>query len=794
MIRNYIKIPLRNLTRSKGYAFINIAGLAVGISVALLIGMWVFDELSYNRHHDNYDRIAEVYQHQTVGDETITLGCGSMPLTAELKTTFKNDFRRVVMSWWINHHTLSVDDRRISQNGTFMEPEALEMFSFRMVKGTTNSLNDPASVILSESAAKALFGDEDPMEQSLRIDNMMDAKVTGVFRDFPHNARFNNLHFVSTWELWLASNDWLKAQENEWVNTGITFVELQPGRTFEDLSDKIKDTRRDKISKEQTERENPQLFLHPMSRWHLYSGWRNGEAENGQIQYVWLFTTIGVFVLLLACINFMNLSTAQSEKRAKEVGIRKSAGSVRGQLIYQFLTESFVVVVFAFLFSLVIVSVALPWFNDLAGKETQLLWSNPWFWLVSAAFILITSLLAGSYPALYLSSFQPVQVLKGTFKAGRLASVPRKVLVVIQFTVSITLIIGTIIVWQQVQFAKNRPVGYTREGLIMIRKSSPDFWGKFQVLKNELKASGAVLEVAESSSPATEVWFSNSGFNWRGKDPNLREDFATMAVTHEYGRTMGWKFIQGRDYSREFSTDSSAVILNESAVRFMGLTDPIDEEITWDGKKFKVIGVIQDMIMTSPYDPVKQTIFWLSYEGNVWINIRMNPAMSAGESLAEIEKVFRKVLPAVPFDYKFTAQEYALKFAGVERVGKLATVFATLAVFISCLGLFGLASFVAEQRRKEIGIRKILGASVANLWKMLSLEFVLLVSVSCLIGVPVAWYMLGRWLQKYQYHTELSPWIFVITCLGALTITLLTVSFQTLKASVVNPVESLKAE
>jgi putative ABC transport system permease protein len=754
----------------------------------------LYDEVSFNRCHDNYDNIAQVYQHRTFNGAINTISETPVPLGAELRTNFSNDFKRIVRSWWPGSHVLSHEHIKFTKHGTFMDPEALDMFSFTMLKGNRSALNKPASVVLSQSTATALFGDEDSLNRIVRIDNAVDAIVTGVFKEFPENSRFHTLQFVSTWDSWVSSNEWLKEDEQNWNSGIMIFTERNGETSFESLSARIGNLKAQHVDQSQVSRENPVLFLHPMSRWHLYSEWRNGKESGGRIQYVWLFGIIGAFVLFLACINFMNLSTAQSERRAREVGIRKSIGSARSQLILQFLVESFLITAFAFTVSVVIAAAVMPWFNILADKNMQAPWSIPYFWPACVAFVLITSLLAGSYPALYLSSFRPLRALKGSFSSDRLGALPRKSLVVTQFTVSVMLVLGTIVVWQQIQFARDRPVGYTREGLIMVRKISPEFWGKSFVLRNELKASGAVMEVAESSSPVTESWFHDTGFTWRGKDPDLRDDFALVSVTHEYGRTMGWEFIQGRDYSRDFSTDSSAIVLNEAAVHYMGLSDPINEEITWNGRQFKVIGVIKDMIIDSPYAPAKQTIFWLHREGHVWINMRINPEMGTSEALGRIEQVFQKLIPSVPFDFKFADDEFARKFAAEVRMGSLSNLFSFLAILISCLGLLGMASFVAEQRKKEVGVRKILGASGIQLWRMLSAEFVLLAGISCAIGLPLGNFFLNQWLSGYEYRTELSWWVYGVTLGGAIAITLLTVSFHTIRVVTSNPVKSLKSE
>jgi putative ABC transport system permease protein len=504
---------------------------------------------------------------------------------------------------------------------------------------------------------------------------------------------------------------------------------------------------------------------------------------------------------LLACINFMNLSTARSEKRGKEVGIRKAIGSMRKQLVYQFFSESFLVVILSFVLACLLVLVFLPWFNNLSAKEMKMPWNDYYFWLVSFGFIFITGLLAGSYPALYLSSFKPVKVLKGTFRVGRLAAIPRKALVVMQFTVSIALIISTIVIYRQVKFAKDRPVGYDREGLIMIEMKGGDYFGKYDLFRTELLNTGAVAEMSGSMGKVTEVASGNNGFDWKGKDPNKEESFGTLAVTHEHGKTVGWQFMAGRDFSKVYSSDSSGVVINEAAAKYMGLANPIGETITWkwhdnEPKPYTILGMIRDMVMESPYESVEPTLFFVkALNGGVnWINIRINPKIAISQALPKIEAVFKKLVPTAPFDYKFTDQDYAMKFAAEERISRLAGFFAVLAIFISCLGLFGLASFVAEQRTKEIGVRKVLGASVFNVWRLLSKEFVVLIIVSLFIASPVAYYFMNNWLQDYQYRADLSWWIFAVAGIGALIITLLTVSFQAIKAAIVNPVKSLRTE
>ncbi len=631
------------------------------------------------------------------------------------------------------------------------------------------------------------------LNKLIKIDQMPPMKVAGVYKDFPLNSNLAGLNFISSWDFFYMNSD-MKKTEDPWrPNFTTLYVQVNDNADFKAVSARIKDAKLKKVNA-QLQKKKPALFLMPMSKWHLYSEFKNGVNTGGAIKYVWMFGIIGVFVLLLACINFMNLSTARSEKRAKEVGIRKTIGSLRRQLILQFFSESLLTVSFAFVLSLLLAWLALPFFNQVSDKQMSILWTSPAFWIIGIAFIFITALVAGSYPAFYLSSFTPLKVLKGTFKAGRFAAIPRKVLVVLQFTVSVSLIIGTIIVYQQIQFAKNRPVGYTRANLITIPTSNASIHDHFNAVKDELMQTGAIVSFAESESPTTGIWNSTSGFSWPGKDPNLSTDFGVVSASVDYGKTIGWQIKEGRGFSRDFPTDTAAVILNEAAVHYMNLKNPLGQTMTWWDQPLKVIGVIKNMVIESPYDEARPIIYTLSNEpGNIAI-LKLNPSVSAKDALSKIEPVFRKYNTDQPFEFGFVDDDYATKFGDEERIGKLAGIFSLLAIIISCLGLFGLTSFVAEQRKKEIGVRKVLGASVFNVWNLLSKDFVKLIVLSFLIAFPLSYYFMFNWLQNYTYRTPVSWWIFIAAGVGSLLITILVVSMQAVKAAVANPVNSLRTE
>ena len=803
MLKSYFLVAWRSFRKNKVSSFINIFGLSVGMAVAIFNGLWVLDEYSFNKYHQHYDRIGQVMTRYTHDGESSINNNMSFALALELKNHYADNFEHYVISSGTKEGILSTSEKQISGTGEYMDPDAPEMLSLKMIHGTRSGLKDTYSILISASLARSIFGETDPVNQMMKINNRSDVKVTGVYEDLPPNTEFRKDQFIAPFNLWLSSNDWIqKEAAQDWTNHFLrVYAQIKTTGSFAKVSASIENAeRRNARFFKNASFQEEKDFLYPMSQWHLYAPFR-GKISSEPIHMVRLVGLTGIAVLLLACINFMNLSTARSEKRAREVGIRKTIGSGRLQLINQFFSESLLVVLFAYVFALCLTILFLPAFNQLAAKQIAIPWSNPVFWLASLIFIILTGLLAGSYPALYLSSFTPVKVLKGSFRVGRLASLPREVMVVAQFSISIILVICTLLVYRQIQFARSRPVGYDRERIITMKMKSDDFYGKYDLLRAELKKTGAVTEMSESMGRVTELGSNNGGFEWKGMDPKMPQNFGTITVTPSFGKTINWKVISGRDFSDNSIADSSGVILSESAVKIMGLKNPVGENIRWtfwvnqESKNYTVLGVVKDMVMQSPYEPVLPTIFFIKSlnAGVDWINIKI-ANMPMAEALPKIETVFRKIIPSAPFEYKFVDDDYAAKFKAEQLVGRLATVFGVLAVFISCLGLFGLVSFVAEQRIREIGIRKVLGASVFSLWQLLSTRFLTLVSISFVIAAPLALMIMHSWIQKYSYRTNLSPWIFIMSALGALGITIITVSFQSIKAALTNPVTSLRSE
>jgi predicted permease len=797
MLKNYIRIALRNLSRNRFSSVINIGGLAIGMAVSILIGIWVYMHVSYNRSIPNHRRIAMVLQNQLLSGNTVTWRGQARQLAPALQKDYPQLFTHVLTVAGPTDRPIAYGETRIVKRGVYIDGGIIDMLSLNMVKGDTSSLSDPSSIILSASMAKSLFADTDPIGKVVKVNNTELLKVTGIYADLPENSNFVDYNFIIPFQ-YLAHTDSTVARlnwGNSWFNT---MVQLHDNADMAAASKAIKDVKYRYA--EGDRRFKPELFLLPMDDWHLRSEFKQGVAVGGFISYVRLFSTIGVFVLLLACINFMNLSTARSEKRAREVGIRKAIGSLRGQLIRQFFTESVLTACIAWIAALAIAQLLLPFFSEMADKKMVIPYQQKVFWIAGLVFTFVTGLIAGSYPALYLSSFRPIKVLKGVFKAGKMAVLPRRILVVVQFSVSVILIIGTIAVFHQIQYVRDRPVGYDREGLILVPMQNDYTRQHYDAVRTQLLQTGLVEEVAASQSSVINSFTTNMGYSWRGKDPALQEEFNVNTVTPEFGRATGWKIIEGRDFSSNLATDSNAFIINETAVKYMGFKHPIGEIITWgDNGRYTIIGVVRDMISQSPFEPVRQMIFNLSRKtdrnnrANL-VSIRIKPQAAMHDALAAIQIVFKTYDTEDPFTLSFADQEYAKKFADEQRVGRLAGFFTILAILISCLGLLGLSAFVAEQRTREISIRKVLGASVPHLWSLLSREFVWLVSLSLVIGSPVAYWIMKGWLNNYGYHAGMSWWIFATCALGAIALTLFTVSFQAVRAALANPVDSLRSE
>jgi predicted permease len=789
MLRNYFKIAWRNLLNNKAYSAINILGLALGMAVTLIIGLWVYKQYSWNSFLPDYKNIYEVKLNHTIEGSVRTVASANLPLADALRRDIP-EIKYVVVTDGDDQHGLMVGDTRLYQRGKSVGGDFLKLFQYPLLKGNAATVfNDPYSIVLTEATAKALFGNEDPINKTVRYDNAQDLKVTGILKDVPDNSSLQ-FSYLIPFSYREQTEDWIKQAHKEWgYNSFQVYVALRPHATYAQVEPKIKD-----IVKNNSNMKATEVMMQPAPDWQLFTRFENGKAIGGFVEYVHLFSIIGILVLIIACINFTNLSTARSEKRAREVGVRKAIGSQRSHLIYQFLTESLLISLIAFLISILIIQLALPAFNQLTKSSLQVPYANLSWWLMMAGFIVFTGLLAGSRPAFYLSSFKPVKVLKGKLQIGRQAAWPRKTLVVIQFSCSIALIISTIIVYQQLEYVKNRPTGYNSENLLMTDMSA-DLNRNYTALKNELLQTGFIESVAYSSSPVTSIYSHNIINEWPGKNAAAEIiPIGGIGVSDNYFKTLDIKLLSGRDFSTDIKNDSATLIVNEAAVKKMQLKNPIGQIITWNGgDRGRIIGVVKDVLMESPFTSVAPVVFTHDYEGRN-ILYRVSAGVNMHNALAKLPAIFNKYNPAYPYSYTFADNEYAVKFHMEVLVENLAGIFAALAILISCLGLFGLAAYMAEQRTKEVGIRKVLGASVSQLWLMLSKEFIVLVLISSLIASPVALYFLQDWLQKYQYRINIGLPVFIVAAVAATIITVVTISFQTIKAAIGNPVTALRNE
>jgi putative ABC transport system permease protein len=741
MFKSYLKIAWRNIWRNKAFSITNLSGLTIGMTCTMLILLWVQDELNWDKFHPDHQNIYQLMVNRDFNGEVNTDKSVPFPLAEELKRNFPQ------------------------------------------VKNATTD-NYGSDIILTASTARSLFGDADPLGKVVRIDNHSDYTVSAVVEDVPSNSsiQFNALLPFNP------SSDFVKQASSDWVNCfSQTFIKLQPGTDVTALNKQIS-----VLANSRGEKKNFVYFLHPMDKWRLYSDFKHGVNTGGMISYVKLFTVIAIIILLIACVNFMNLSTAKSEKRAKEVGIRKTLGSERKQLLLQFYSESMIFSFIAFLLSVGAVFLLLPLFNSMINKELHLDILDPLFLLLAFILIVVTGLVAGSYPALYLSSFNPVKVLKGTFLAGKNASIPRKVLVILQFSISVLLISSTILVYQQIQHVKGRDLGYNPNNLISI-PSSDNANKNAEVIRNELIQTGLVSAVTRTSSPVTDIWNYTPAPNWKGKPQNADLIMSAMRSDIDFGKTVGASMIQGRDFMNT-PGDTSVMLLNKEAVSIMQLKEPIGMEMQYGNRKYTVVGITDNIVMTSPYAPVKPMMVLLDRRGSAFFLVRLKDGVQPQQALSHIETIFKKYNPQYPFDFSFVDQQFNQKFVTEDLIGKLTNLFAGLAIFICCMGLSGLTAFTIEKRFKEIGIRKVLGASIRQLLFLISKEFLYLVLLAALISIPVTWWLLHNWLESYEYRVTISIWLFAWSCAGVLLLTMVIVWLNSLRAALANPVNSLRSE
>ena len=788
MFRNYFKIAIRNLTRNAVYSFINIGGLAIGLASSILILLWVADELSFDSFHENANDLSQVWVNAKFDGSVSTYNSVPYPTYTEIRSA-DSRIKNTCVTNWGGTSLLALGETRFKKKSYYVSEEYLEMFRFPLVQGDAATvLDDPASIVLTEATAQALFGDENAMGQIIRVDNNTDLKVTGILKNIPSNSSFEFDCLISHKQL--ESQDWFKDEGASWDNYSFqVFAELQPGTLKEEVDGNLKDFL---ASKGQIDIVR-EMFLHALPDWRLYSNFENGKISGGRMDYVQGFSLIAIFVLVIACINFMNLATARSERRAREVGVRKSVGSRRHELIIQFLGESVLITLLAFVIALFLVELSLPLYNNLTEKKLFLDYSNPMFWALSLLVVVVIGVISGSYPALYLSAFSAVRVLKGRVIEGRSAASPRKVLVIVQFLVSMLLIISTFVITEQISYVKQRDLGYSQENLITI-PFTDDIGKNFKVIKQELVSSGAVASITRSNSPITEV-YSNNFLDWPGKPKDQKVVFITIATEQDYTKTMGIKVLEGRDFIDD--RDSTSVLVNQAAVDVMGLDHVIGTKVGYWGNENRstIVGVIENVTMGSPYRSASPMFVTYVPSWSNAVTLRLEATTDISGAMAKVENVFKKYNPAYPFEYTFVDQEFAKKFATINLISTLSRMFAVLAIIITGLGLFGLASFMAEQRTKEIGIRKVMGASVTSLVTLITKEFSWLVIIALVLASPITWWLMTKWfLSRYAYRIDFPWWTLLLGGAIALVFALLIVGTQALKAATANPANSLRSE
>ena len=783
-LENYFKIAWRNIYRYKGFSAINISGLAIGIASAIVLLLWIRNELTYDQFHKNRDRIYEVLTKFGYEGKIEVSGGTPMVMAPVLKANYSDQVEEVVRTNWVAAFILSVGDKHLQTQGFLTDSAFFKLFSYPLVKGDpATCLREPHSLVVTEKLAKKLFGDADPMGQSVKIDSNAIFTVTAVVKDLPPNTQFR-FDYLVPWS-YMKEVGW---EQKSWDNANIaTYVLLKPG-----ISEATADNSFRNVIRSHAPDIKNEAFLHPMRKWRLYSNFKDGKIAGGEIDNVRMLGIIAGFILLIACINYMNLSTARSIRRAREVGIRKVIGAGRGSLVGRFLGESIMVAFFSALIALLIVQPALAWFDKLIDVELTIPYSDPWFWLSGLIFILFTGLLAGSYPAFYLSAYRPINVLKGYFKSAHALVTPRKVLVVLQFSFAIAFIICTMIIYRQINYVWQRKAGYDKDNLVFVYIKG-DMKKNYELIRSELINNGIASSVTRTNSPITEVWSWGEGYDWKGKAPGTQTGFVEFRTDNDFATTMGLKLIAGRDIDiRKYPTDTMAMLLNESAVKKMGFADPIGQVVKSKEGDWHVVGVIQDFVTGSPFAP----IFPMVIEGpKSWfgtITFKLSGKNNRAETVEKLSELFKKYNPDYPFEYHFVDETYAAKFEGEKNYGSLAALFAGMTIFISCLGLFGLAAYMAENRIKEVGVRKVLGASVTRITTLLSKDFLVLVMIAFVIASPVAWWCMSKWLEDYPYRVHMNGWVFAFTGLLSMLVAGTTVGYQAVRAALASPVKSLR--
>ncbi|HAO48076.1 MAG TPA: hypothetical protein DCR35_01475 [Runella sp.] len=785
MIRSYFTIAFRNLLKNKVYSLINIMGLALGMACSLMIMLWVQDEINMDGFHANGTRLYRVMENQYYSGKIETYA--STPgILAENITKDIPEIEMASQFLWEEQPLFSVGNTFDKEKGRYVQGDFLRLFSFPLEKGDAKTaLKRPDGVVISKKLAQKYFPNQDPIGKTIKVDNKDAVMVTGVLKELPKNNSIQ-FDFLMSYDRWQKTNAWSK----EWGNNGPRcYVLLAKNASLEKVNAKIKN-----YIKTKNRDSNVELFLQSFPESYLYSKWDSGKQDGGRIEYVRIFSIVAIVILLIACINFMNLATARSVKRAKEVGVRKVIGAVKGVLVGQFMGEAILITSLSLLISIVLVFVLLPTFNLLTEKELTLNFTDPRILATLLGLTVFTGLVAGSYPALFMSSLNPVVVLKGSLKFKPSATYFRKGLVVFQFALSIMLIVGMVIVHEQLDYLQTKNSGYDRENLVYMPLEG-DLQTNFSSFKQELQRQPGIKHVTLSQSNPLEVGSSTQGVTWPGKDTTQLLLFAQNAISYDYIQTMGIKLVGGRDFGDQYGMDTTNYIINEASAKKMGYKDPVGKEMTMWGRKGTIVGLMKDFHYNSLHSTIEPLILRLQPKTENWgVVIVRADAGKTKEALANLEKTFKKFNPSFPFKYSFTDQEYAKQYKSEQVVNQLSNFFAFLAIFISCLGLFGLAAFTAEQRTKEIGVRKVLGASVTNLVGMLSAEFIKLVLVATFIAFPIAWYFLKGWLEKYAYRIEIEWWYFALAAIVAVFIALLTVSSQAIRAALMNPVKSLKTD